>query len=384
MAQHQVKMQQESYVLYTDLISPLGFSMEENFKALCKNISGLQLNAFPLFKRKTYTSVINTTAVDNSFSKLGAVDQYTKLEKLSILLIDKALKKTGIDPKNSKTLLIYSTTKGNIDLTETNQPKIPSNRVLLSEFKNTLKAYFKFTNDPILISNACISGTQAIIYADSLLKTKRYDHIMIVGGDVVSNFTLSGFYALNALSDELCKPFDAHRKGINIGECCTTIVLTSKKTVNTAKLVAGSCTVDAHHIVAPSREGRGLTNAIANCLMQYPTATIDFISTHGTATKYNDEMEVLSINNNNLEKVPIYSLKGYYGHTLGAAGILESVISLNAMKAQLLLPSLGFTTLGVPYEANIITTQKGKKINGFLKTSSGFGGVNAALIFQQA
>ncbi|QHI36887.1 3-oxoacyl-[acyl-carrier-protein] synthase 2 [Kordia antarctica] len=377
-------MHQESHVLYTDLISPLGFSMEENFKALCQGASGLKPNTHPLFKRKTYTSVIDATLVDDSFSVLGAVDQYTKLEKLSILLIDKMLKETNIDPRNPKTLLIYSTTKGNIDLAETKNDKIPSKRVLLSEFKNVLKAFFEFANDPILISNACISGSQAIIYADSLLKTKLYDHVIIVGGDVVSNFTLSGFYALNALSEELCKPFDVNRKGINIGECCTTIVLTSKKESNTAKLVAGSSTVDAHHIVAPSREGRGLTNAIQNCIQQYPDAAIDFISTHGTATKYNDEMEALSINNTNLEKTPIYSLKGYYGHTLGAAGILESVISLNALKEQLLIPSLGYTTLGVPYEANVITTLEKKPISGFLKTASGFGGVNAALIFQQA
>ncbi|MDC3388621.1 beta-ketoacyl synthase [Flavobacteriaceae bacterium] len=376
-------MQQESYVLYTDLISPLGFSIEENFEALKNGASGLQPNTHPLFKKKTYTSVIDTATIDDSFSVVGTVDQYTKLEKLSILLIDKMLKRTNIDPKNQRTLLIYATTKGNIDLAETKNAKNSPKRVLLSEFKNVLKNYFGFANDPILISNACISGTQAIIYADSLLKTKLYDHVIVVGGDIVSNFTLSGFYALNALSEELCKPFDAHRKGINIGECCTTVVLTSKKETSTAKLVAGSSTVDAHHIVAPSREGRGLTNAIQNCLKQCPSAAIDFISTHGTATKYNDEMEALSINNNNLEKTPIYSLKRYYGHTLGAAGILESVISLNAMKEQLLIPSLGYTTIGVPYEANVITALEKKPIRGFLKTASGFGGVNAALIFQQ-
>jgi 3-oxoacyl-[acyl-carrier-protein] synthase-1 len=377
-------MEQASHVLYTDLISPLGFSIEENFEALRNGASGLQPNTHPLFKKKTYTSVIDTIQIDDAFSGLGTVDQYTKLEKLSILLIDKMLKKTAIDPKNPRTLLIYATTKGNIDLAETKNAKISPKRVLLSEFKNVLKTYFGFVNDPILISNACISGTQAIIYADSLLKTKLYDHVIVVGGDIVSNFTLSGFYALNALSQELCKPFDANRKGINIGECCTTVVLTSKKETSTAKLVAGSSTVDAHHIVAPSREGRGLTNAIKNCLQQYPSAAIDFISTHGTATKYNDEMEALSINNTNLEKTPIYSLKRYYGHTLGAAGILESVISLHAMKAQLLIPSLGYTTLGVPYEANVITALEKKPIRGFLKTASGFGGVNAALIFQQA
>lgn len=376
-------MKQVSHVLYTDLISPLGFSIEENFDKLCKGISGLQPNDHPLFKRKTYTSVIDEVSINDRFYLLGQIDKYSKLEKLSILLIDKLLKETNINPKNPKTLLIYSTTKGNIDLTETTHSKIPSKRVLLSEFKNVIKSYFEFTNSPILISNACISGSQAIIFADNLLKINLYEYIIIVGGDVVSNFTLSGFHALNALSQKSCRPFDNERDGINIGECCTTIVLTSKNQNNSAKLIAGSSTVDAHHIVAPSREGRGLTNAIKNCLQQCDYTNIDFISTHGTATKYNDEMEVLSINNNDLQKVPIYSLKGYYGHTLGAAGILESVISLKSLKEQILIPSIGYETCGIPYEANVITKLEKKKLSSFLKTASGFGGVNAALIFEQ-
>ena len=110
---------------------------------------------------------------------------------------------------------------------------------------------------------------------------------------------------------------------------------------------------------------------------------IGFISTHGTATVYNDEMEALSLVNNGLEEVPLFSLKRYYGHTLGAAGILETVLSLEAMKNGYLIPSEGFQTLGVSHPIRVIQKLTKKETNYFLKTASGFGGVNAALLIKK-
>lgn len=374
-----------SKIIYKNLISPLGFTLLENFEAICMGQSGLKPNTNPLFTRKTFTATIAEEIINNHFAKYGDTKQYSKLEKLSIVAIQDILDKTGISPQDERTLLVYSTTKGNIDLMDVQDSNIPKERIALSEFKNVLQRFFNFVNTPMLVSNACVSGAQAILLADTLLKSNQYDHVIVVGGDLVSRFTLSGFSALNAISEQLCKPFDKNRNGINIGECCAGIVLTkiSTSSETSATVVSGHSTVDAHHIVAPSHQGVGLTNAIARCLKDYDGSTIDFISAHGTSTVYNDEMEALSLTNNGLGNVPVFSLKRYYGHTLGAAGILETIISLTAMEKGCLVPSKGFETLGVSYPVNVIESLQHKEINCFLKTASGFGGVNTALLIQK-
>lgn len=374
-----------SNITYKNLISPLGITLSENFEAICNGKSGLKPHSTPLFYGDTYTSNIEESFIDSQFSKYDCPEEYSKLEKLSILAIQDIVDNTEINVKSSRILLIYSTTKGNINLIDCKNKRIPQKRIYLSEFKNIIKNYFGFINDPILVSNACVSGSQAILLADTLLKTNKYDDILVVGGDLVSRFTLSGFTAINAISKELCKPFDKKRDGINIGECCASLVL-SKETKNKktfAVLTSGSSTVDAHHIVAPSRLGVGLTNAIKRCLKEQDKTKIDFISTHGTATVYNDEMEALSIMNNGLQEVPSYSLKGYFGHTLGASGILEVVISIEAMEKGYLIPSKGFDTLGVSYPINIIQKLVKQESNCFLKTASGFGGVNTTLLINK-
>jgi 3-oxoacyl-[acyl-carrier-protein] synthase-1 len=364
------------------LISPLGFSLNENFKSILGGKSGLKLDNRRFIEKSTYTSIFNDRDIDKWFLKYANPTHFTKLEKLSIGLIHDIIEKTNIDPKSDKTLLILSTTKGNID---TKNSKISQERVLLSEFKAIIQKHFSFKNSPLILSNACISGIQALILADDFIKDKSYENVIVIGADLVSRFTMTGFSALNALSSEKCMPFDKSRTGLNLGECCAGIVVSSKnnKKNGNARILSNASTSDAHHTVAPSREGEGLTNAIKKCLKNHIDIPIDFISAHGTATIYNDEMEALSVCNNDLGHSPIFSLKAYYGHTLGAAGLLEIVISLKALDENTLIPSLGFTSLGVSNNINIITKTQKKEVNTFLKIASGFGGVNAAILIQK-
>ncbi len=374
-----------SNIIYKELISPLGFDVQENFSAIERGDTGLRADHSPFLKKGTFTATISEETIDVRFSEYENPRYYSKLEKLSILLIGKVLRKTGIDPKNERTLLVYSTTKGNIDLMDSKSPHIPEKRIQLVEFKNVLQRYFGFANAPLIVSNACVSGVQATILANDLVKNDLYDTIIVVGGDLVSRFTLSGFSALNALSYTKCKPFDEKRDGINLGECCAALVVSSKIEPNQgiARIAASSSTTDAHHTVAPSREGVGLTRAIKNCLAQRDQTDIDFISAHGTATRYNDEMEALAIHKNNLNDVPLNSLKGYFGHTLGAAGILETVLSLESLQKGQTIASLGFTNLGVSSKVNVLHRSNKKNMKCFLKTAAGFGGVNSAMLIQK-
>ena len=370
-----------SNIIYKNLISPLGFSLKESFAEICAGKSGLRVNENLSFKEKTFTAVVDEQQLDEAFAEESIPKKYSKLEKLSILLIKQALEVTAVDPTSDRTLLIYATTKGNISLADPRYKYVSQERLLLSNFKSVIQKYFGFKRAPIIVSSACVSGTQAIILANHFVRRGLYDNVLVVGGDIVSYFTLSGFHNLNALSKYRCRPFDKYRDGINIGECCAIIVLSChSKDGMPYSVLSGASTSDAHHLVAPSREGVGLTMAIKRCLAKQPNIPVDFISAHGTATRYNDEMEALSIYNNGLANVPTFSAKGYFGHTLGAAGVLETVISLQAIDSEVLIPSLGYTESGVSCSINVTSQLKRMKIKSFLKTSSGFGGVNAALL----
>jgi 3-oxoacyl-[acyl-carrier-protein] synthase-1 len=169
-----------------------------------------------------------------------------------------------------------------------------------------------------------------------------------------------------------------------LGEGAGTIILsTQKKYEQNIKVLGGSVSNDANHISGPSRTGEELAYAIKKAMQdaELTVKDIDFISAHGTATLYNDEMEASAIGLAGLQSAPLNSLKGYYGHTLGAAGLIEAIISLQSLKEGLVLPTPGFEELGVSSPVNVIASPLQIKANSFLKTASGFGGCNAAVIF---
>ena len=135
----------------------------------------------------------------------------------------------------------------------------------------------------------------------------------------------------------------------------------------------------------PSRTGEGLASAIAGAIKEAGIlpSEIDVISAHGTATLYNDEMEALAFQTRGLGAVPVYSVKGNIGHTLGAAGIIETIYLANSMQQDKLIPSKGFSETGTSVALNIVTEAVSKKLTTGLKTASGFGGGNTALILKK-
>src|SRR6202012_4784891 len=185
-----------------------------------------------------------------------------------------------------------------------------------------IAAHFHFAHTPIVVSNACISGVLALLLAKRLLQSGQYENAVVAGADVISRFVLSGFGSFQAISPGPCKPFDAARDGINLGEGAGTIILSTRMIHREGiKLSGGSVSNDANHISGPSRTGEELCQTITRSLRDagLTPGNIDFISAHGTATLYNDEMEAKALTLAHLQSAPVNSLKGYYGHTLGAA-----------------------------------------------------------------
>jgi 3-oxoacyl-[acyl-carrier-protein] synthase-1 len=365
-----------------NIISPLGFTSTENFDALVKGKSALQKHKFDFSEKAFFCSKINETELDKKFPGNENAKNYTYLEKLCILSVKDITDQSQIDLSDKSNLLILSTTKGNIDVLENKYSNIPARRVYLSEFAKTVGDFFNCGNSPLVVSNACISGLLAIIIAKRFIENRNYKNIIVCGSDIVSEFTLSGFKSFNAMSENACKPFDASRAGINLGEAAASILMSADK-ISDMSISAGTSANDANHISGPSRNGSGLYKAITETLKASGRTSADFISAHGTATEYNDEMESIAFSRAGINSVPLNSLKGYYGHTLGAAGVLESIISIQALAQNMLIKSIGFETPGTTEALNMITETEQKKLQTCLKTASGFGGCNAAAIFEK-
>ncbi len=374
--------EQDVFVVADNVLSPLGKTTAENFDQLKQNRS--------VVKQHQNTSISTQPFYASLFDKDEVFipnndHKYSKFEQLLIASIQDALKDSGVDAKDNQTIFIISSTKGNISLLETqeNTPGLKK-RIALSTSAKLVAEYFGFINQPIIISNACISGVMGIITGMRLLRSGQYENAVVAGADVISKFILSGFESFQALSRHVCKPFDQSRDGLNLGEGAGTIILsTNKKYTQNIKVIGGSVSNDANHISGPSRTGQELSYAINSSIKDagLSAADIDFISAHGTATVYNDEMEANAIALSGLKSVPLNSLKGYYGHTLGAAGLIESIISIQSLKQGLVLPTPGFQEIGVTQKVNVFASPLHIKANNFIKTASGFGGCNAAVVF---
>lgn len=375
------------FVSHNNIISSLGFTTKEVVEKVSNEVSGLQLiDDASAFNQKFYSSLVDKSTLDQKFKALQPEGEYMLLEQMMITSLQDTISASGIDI-NERVGLIISTTKGNVDALDENNT-FPKERAYLSELGKTITSFFDFKNEAIVVSNACVSGVLALAIAKRYISQGRFDHMFVVGGDLVTPFILSGFNSFQALSDDLCQPYDADRKGINIGEVAVSALVT-KDVDNLSDdaveiLGEGSCN-DANHISGPSRTGEGLYRSMQSAFKQAQVAPteIDYISAHGTATLYNDEMEAIAFNRMQLQEVPMNSLKGYFGHTLGASGLLETVIGMNSLKHNMLYTSLGFKALGVSQPINVIETPQKAELNTFLKTASGFGGCNTAIIFKK-
>jgi len=357
------------------ILSPLGNGAGQNFNQAQGGVSGINTqHSHPEFTEKPISILEN-------FENLKGC---SKIESMAISSVLESLKQIKKSTFNDKWLLILSTTKGDIDHLASrdiakSKPTYLANRIAE---KLPLKA------ENMVVSNACISGLLAAITAHDLIFTQKYDHVIVVGADVVSKFTSRGFESFFALSNEASAPFDKNRKGLSLGEVASTVILSSRMEIYNEKPIefaGGASANDANHISGPSRTGEGLKRAIDAAMKQsnITSKNVQHISAHGTGTRYNDDMESIAFTRCNLQEVPANSLKGYFGHTLGAAGVLELSMTMQSMRNNEILKTLGCTEKGTTEDVNILMENQKTELNTVLKTASGFGGCNAAAILKK-
>ena len=357
------------YLTYGGLITPLGSTIPDNFSAMKKGESGVQkVNGSGFNKEDWPLGKIDSLSEKNRYNDL--------LNRLCYSLI------TSCEPEllhSTSTVFIVSSTKADIDA-------LPND--CFATTRSIIQQKLKPKNEILIISNACISGVLAINTAADYLNSGKYNTAIVLGIDALSDFIVYGFQSLFALSDGSSKPFDKNRTGISIGEAAGAIVVSNKKTRGKqfyVEYLGGSSSNDANHISGPSRTGEGLFRSIQKTAKRanIDLNDIDFISAHGTGTLYNDEMESIAFDRLGINSIPVNSLKGYFGHTLGAAGIIEIICTMMMMENDLLLKSLGFEEQGTTCKLNVLLENQTKEINIALKTASGFGGGNASLLLKK-
>ena len=355
-----------AYIIADNIISPLGETSEENYLSVKAGRSGI----------RAYEP--GTCNIPEGFYASLLFEDF---DTLALRSAQKAIGNARLELKGKRTAFILSSTKGNIEA-----------NISLADSAQRIATQLGIDAQPIVVCNACISGLSALILGNRLIDSDLYDAAIVCGCDTPRQFILSGFQSLKALSPEPCRPFDMERMGLNLGEAAATLILSKNPILgNSWRMGDGFIRNDAFHISTPSKTADGLYLSLQRTLESFTKeisstckqidmkAHLAFINAHGTATLFNDQMESVAIGRAGLSDLPANAYKSFWGHTMGAAGILETIISMKAIDDDTILGTRGFSELGVSGKMNICAENRPTDKKGFIKMLSGFGGCNATI-----
>lgn len=368
-------------ILSTNITSPLGLTTEENYAAVKRGETGLKLVDGCLGVPGHFCVGMFSEAQRAALQ----LDGFSWFESLVLHSVKDALDRSSADPSSPRTILILGTSTAGIDELG-DVPARDRNYLAPGVAAKKIATHLGFANDPLTVSNACISGATAQMLADRLIAAGYYDTALVCGVDILSAFVLAGFDSFKALSPTVCRPFDIERLGLNIGECAATVVLTKdlSSDPDAWHIIDGCLNNDAYHVSAPVPSGDGVCRAIQKILTPELKAGLACVAAHGTATMFNDQMESKAIENAGLGDLLTSALKPHYGHTFGASGVVESIITMCALDEGLILPVLGFEELGVSGKMHPCSQLEKTDKKSFIKLQSGFGGCNGAMIYAKA
>ena len=244
-----------------------------------------------------------------------------------------------------------------------------------------VRAVLGLQGPSFVISTACASSARAFMDAARLIRAGLCDAAVVGGADTLCRMTLHGFRALELISPEACRPCDADRAGISIGEAAG-FALLEREGAGLALLGAGASS-DGHHMSSPHPEGAGAVAAMRQALEAagLRPEEIDWINLHGTGTRANDATEDLAVATVFGDAVPCSSTKGWTGHTLGACGIIEAVLAAQCMQRSFVAGCLGVTRPDPGFRAQVATETLERPVRHVLSNSFGFGGANCSLVF---
>lgn len=394
------------YITGTGIISSIGSNVSETLDSIKEKKSGIAALQYISTRHKDEVVVAEVKASNSELKKICAVPEDSNFSRptlLGIIAVKEALQSSGIkNIKEFRTGIVSATSVAgmadaeNIYMDYLDQTKQGDFLKYIGTHEcgdstEKIADYFGIKDFVSTINTACSSSANAIMFGARLIKQGILDRVIVGGTDSLSRFTINGFVALQILDKEQCAPFDAKRKGLNLGEGAGFIVLESEKAAKgkeiLCELTGYGNSNDAYHQTASSPTGEGAYLAMQKAFRQsgIKPEEINYINAHGTGTEVNDLSEGIAIERIFENKVPhLSSTKSFTGHTLAASGGIEAVLSVLAIKHNLIYPSLNFSEqmmeLSFQPTKNLLTDCK---IDHVLSNSFGFGGNTSALIFSR-
>jgi 3-oxoacyl-(acyl-carrier-protein) synthase len=402
-------MSQRIFVTGFGIITAIGKNANENFESLIHHRSGIGRAEILQTHHRDDLPVCEIKLEDDQLRTLGNIPSgkgFTRTATLGLIAIQEALLSAGLSPREiAQSVLISATSTGGIrefekfffQLQAARQPgpwEEYRDTANPGEHAERIADWLGIRNYVGTVSTACSSSANAIMTAARMIRHQQTDIAICGGAEALSKFTINGFNALLILDHEACKPFDDQRKGLNLGEGAAYLVLESELSMRRAgrtplaELLGYGNANDAFHQTASSPEGAGATLAMQAALQSanVKAADIGYINAHGTATQNNDLSEGLAIQKIFGDRVPPFSsTKPYTGHTLAAAGSVEAVYSILAIRNGVLYPSLNFKHAMRELAITPVTQNTPKPdLHRVLSNSFGFGGNTSSLVIGSA
>jgi 3-oxoacyl-[acyl-carrier-protein] synthase-1 len=411
-------MSKKVFITGIGIICAIGNNVEETLKSLLAGKSGIgEITRFNTVHKGIIPMAEVKLSTPELLTELGHADSdsFTRTALLGMKAAKEALKMAGIqNTKEYKTGLISATTVGGMDRSEgfyasyLADPGSGRLRDVINhdcgDSTERIAHELDISDFVTTISTACSSSVNAMMFGSNLIKTGQLDRVVVGGTDSTTRFTLNGFNTLMILDKTGCHPFDDNRAGLTLGEGAAYLVLESEDVVRKeqkkvlAEVSGYGNANDAYHQTASSPEGTGAFLAMSKAIAMSGLlpADIDYINVHGTGTQNNDLSEGIAVERLFGEHVPPFSsTKGFTGHTLGAAGAVEAVISILSLQNQVIFPNLGFTTpmkelritpvtvssqRGVETHCDVETHCNASLLRHVLSNSFGFGGNNSSVV----
>lgn len=373
-----------AYLTAGALYCALGHGVEVCASALLSGQVSMGQSEFTLQSgRRTPVGRIS----EEAFSMLPAA-AHGGASRLDQLLLGVCLETLGQLPSQllpARTQLIYASSKGNIACLTTGA--VDYGQTGLVEQAQRINEALGLRREPLVVSQACVSSLAAVALAQRLVRGGEVDNVLVCTGDELTPFVVEGFAALRALSYAPARPFDSARSGLNLGESAAAVLVTSDAALvreeQPMEICGGGFSDDAYHLSAPSADGVPLHEAIEEALREAGMvgAEVGLVSPHGTATRYNDEMESQALALSGLSQTPAVALKGALGHTLGASGLSELLLDSEFLRRQQVCGTPGFSACGTGHPVAVSRAPRPlRDARYLLKTASGFGGCNVALV----
>ena len=395
-------MSRRIYITGVGILSAIGTNAQQTLQSLSECRSGVtQIKELDTIYKDDFVAGAVDCSNQELSDLLGSLDNnayYTRTSLLGTIAAREAFRSAGItDPSDMRTGIVSASATGGMDESELYYRYLSKNQFIwahqVADSTEKIADYLNITDYAATISTACSSSSNAIIFGARLIKNDMLDRVLVGGTDALSKFVLNGFRSLMILDTDPCRPFDRDRKGLNLGEGAGYLVLESENAITKHKkeplceLAGYANTNDAFHQASSSPDGKGasmaMSKAIESCGLD--ADDIDYINAHGTGTDNNDLSEGLALKRVFNPRIPAFSsTKSFTGHTFGAAGAIEAVLSVLAIKHRIIYPNLNFSSPMEELELSPVTELiRDVDIKHVLSNSFGFGGNNSTLIFSR-